>query len=261
MSEQPPQITTQWQAQIDALTTLLASSTQTVVFSGAGISTESGIPDFRGPQGLWKTIAPIDFSDFIASEDVRRESWRRKFAGNDMAAAQPNTGHHAVTALVEHGIVSTVITQNVDGLHQKAGIVDNVVIEIHGNANYAKCLGCQRRYELAPVKAAFLIDEKVPYCAECGGMIKTATISFGQAMPEAALRQAEYAASNCDLMLAIGSSLTVFPAATLPQLARQQGADLVIINNESTPLDAMASLVIQRPIGLTLSTAVSQLDR
>jgi NAD-dependent deacetylase len=256
-----PQITADWQMQIDALTTMLKSSTRAVVFSGAGISTESGIPDFRGPKGLWKTMTPIDFSDFVASEDVRRESWRRKFSGNDMAAAQPNTGHHAVTALVNRGIVDTIITQNVDGLHQKAGIADDVVIEIHGNANYATCLGCHRRYELAAIRVAFQADDQVPYCAKCGGMIKTATISFGQAMPEAPLSRAEHAASSCDLMLAIGSSLSVFPAATLPQLARQQGAELIIINNESTPLDSIASLVIQRPIGRTLSAASHQLER
>ncbi|MFT4631356.1 MAG: NAD-dependent deacetylase [Candidatus Pseudothioglobus sp.] len=266
MSEQPPpttsrpaQITADWQAQIDALTVLLQSSSRSVVFSGAGISTESGIPDFRGPKGLWQTMTPIDFSDFVASEDVRRESWRRKFAGNDMAVAQPNIGHHAIAELVKRGIVNTVITQNVDGLHQKAGIVDDVVIEIHGNANYATCLSCQRRYEIAPIRIAFQIDEQVPYCTTCGGMIKTATISFGQAMPEAALSRAEHAASSCDVMLAIGSSLSVFPAAGLPQLARQQGAQLVIINNESTPFDAIANLVIHRPIGRTLSVAVEQL--
>jgi len=266
MSELPPPeisaappITTDWQVQIDALAALLQSSTRAVLFSGAGISTESGIPDFRGPQGVWKTMRPIDFSDFVNFEDVRRESWRRKFTGNDMAVAQPNSGHHAVTALVKRGIVTTVITQNVDGLHQKADLNDDVVIEIHGNANYATCLSCQRRYELAPIKVAFQVDEKVPYCTVCGGMIKTATISFGQAMPEAALNRAEHAASDCDLMLAIGSSLTVFPAAGLPQLARQQGAPLVIINNETTALDAIANLVIQRPIGRTLSAAVDQL--
>jgi len=273
MSKQPPpgdsndptalastSIPPDWHAQIEALAGLLRASTNAVVFTGAGISTESGIPDFRGPQGVWKTMTPIDFSDFVRSEEVRRESWRRKFSGNDMATAQPNAGHYALTTLVESNIVSTVITQNVDGLHQKAGIEDTAVIEIHGNANYATCLDCQRRYELAPIKTAFLADEQPPYCGECGGIIKTATISFGQAMPEAAMLRAEHAAFDCDLMVAIGSSLSVFPAAGLPQLARQHNAQLVILNNEPTPLDAIANLVIQRPIGVTLSTVVGLLS-
>lgn len=247
----------QWQAQIQQLAQLVAAARQIVIFTGAGISTESGIPDFRGPAGIWKTMTPINFQDFIGSEAVRREAWARKFGGPDlMAKAEPNAGHLAVAELVRRGKVSTVITQNVDGLHQRAGVSDGAVIEIHGNANYATCLSCQQRYELAPIKAAFLSDGVIPYCETCGGIIKTATISFGQAMPEAAMLRAEQAVLDCDLLLAMGSSLSVYPAANLPILAHQQGARLVIINNEATALDAACELVIHRPIGQTLSAAL-----
>ncbi|MCB1646891.1 MAG: hypothetical protein KDI36_15635, partial [Pseudomonadales bacterium] len=154
------------------------------------------------------------------------------------------------------GKVTEVITQNVDGLHQKAGVPDDRVIEIHGNSNYASCLDCGKRYELEEVRAVFLPDEQVPYCSECGGMIKTATISFGQAMPEAEMMRAHQAVLNCDLLLAMGSSMTVYPAAGFPQLARKNGARLVLINNEPTDLDPWCDLVLHRPIGVTLSAAL-----
>ena len=170
--------------QIQAFRQMIADAERVVAFTGAGISTESGIPDFRGPQGLWKTIKPTDFGEFISSEEVRRESWRRKFAGGDrMAKAEPNAGHLAVAALYRMGKLTFVITQNIDGLHQKAGVPDDHVIQLHGNANYATCLSCRKRFELEEVRAMFLPDETVPYCDQCGGIIKTATISFGQPMP------------------------------------------------------------------------------
>lgn len=228
-----------------------------VAFTGAGISTESGIPDFRGPKGIWKSMTPIDFNDFLASEEMRRESWRRKFSGDDrMARAEPNAGHRAITALAEAGKVSFVITQNVDGLHQRAGMPDQQVIELHGNAGYARCLECQKRFELEPIKAAFLADGRLPHCDECGGIVKTATISFGQAMPVREMQLAEIAAANCDLFMAIGSSLTVYPAAGLPRLARRNGAKLVIVNEQPTDLDDLCDLVLHERIGPTLSAAV-----
>mgnify|MGYP003646754017 FL=1 len=244
-------------AELSQLRKLIHQATNIVVFTGAGISTESGIPDFRGPNGIWKTMRPIDFSDFVASEDVRRESWRRKFSGDVMAEAKPNSGHMAVSRLVSIGKASWVITQNVDGLHQKSGIPDDQVIELHGNANHATCLSCGVRYELADIRAAFEIDETVPYCSECGGMVKTATISFGQAMPERAMQLAEQAILGCDLFIAIGSSLTVYPAASFPRVAGQQGAQLVIINNEPTDLDPICDLVLHRPIGEALASAIN----
>jgi len=240
---------------------LIHAANNIVIFTGAGISTESGIPDFRGPNGIWKTMRPIDFSDFVASEDVRRESWRRKFSGDGMGQAVPNSGHLAVAKLVEMGKVSFVITQNVDGLHQKSGITDERVIELHGNANYATCLSCHKRYELEDVRSIFSGkefkgEEIVPYCSECGGIIKTATISFGQAMPEGPMNLAEQATLSADLFIAVGSSLTVYPAASFPRVAKQQGARLVIVNNEPTDLDPICDLVLHYPIGETLTAAV-----
>ena len=228
-----------------------------VVFTGAGISTESGIPDFRGPQGIWKTMTPIDFNDFVASDEVRREAWQRKFSGEDkLAHAQPNAGHKAITSLVKAGKVSHVITQNVDSLHQRAGTPDEQVIELHGNASYAKCLGCQARYELEPLKKAFLDQGTLPMCGKCGGIVKTATISFGQSMPVKEMQMAELATTSCDLFMAIGSSLTVYPAAGFPRLAKQNGARLVIINEQDTDLDPVCDLVLHEKIGPTLSAAI-----
>ncbi|MDA9064848.1 hypothetical protein N9K37_05820, partial [Pseudomonadales bacterium] len=189
-------------------------------------------------------------------------SWRRKFSGPDlMATATPNTGHIGVAKLAQLGKLHCVITQNVDGLHQRAGVDDGQVIEVHGNANYATCLDCHQRYELAPIKQAFMQNDQLPYCEVCGGMIKTATISFGQAMPEAKMQRAHEAVLNCDLLLAMGSSMSVYPAASLPRVAGQHGARLILINNEATDLDGLCDLVIHRPIGESLSAALAQMPQ
>jgi len=242
---------------ISALRSLIAGSNRIAVFTGAGISTESGIPDFRGPSGIWKKIAPIDFRDFIASEDVRRESWRRKFSGVlSMAEAQPNSGHKAIGKLVGMGKLLAIITQNVDGLHQKSGVPDDLLIELHGNANYASCLDCHQRFELDDIEQSFNKDESIPYCTTCGGMVKTATISFGQGMPPREMQRAEKVTGDCDLFMAIGSSLVVYPAAGFPRMAKQNGTPLVILNNETTDLDSIADLVIHQQIGPALSAAI-----
>ena len=242
---------------IAELRALIQVSERIVFFTGAGISTESGIPDFRGPNGIWNKITPIDFNDFVASEEMREESWRRKFSGDmKMENAKPNAGHLAITSLVNAGKVSHVITQNVDGLHQKSGTPNELVIELHGNASYATCLSCGKRYELADLREPFLRDGVIPYCNDCGGIIKTATISFGQAMPVEEMRRSEAASLDCDLFIAAGSSLTVYPAAGLPRMAKQSGARLVIINNQDTDLDRICDLVIQEQIGPTLSRVV-----
>ncbi len=235
---------------------LIHTANNVVFFTGAGISTESGIPDFRGPNGIWKSMQPIDFSDFVASEEIRRESWRRKFSSQVMAEAKPNSGHQAIARLQQLGKVSFVITQNVDGLHQASGLPDERVIELHGNANYATCLECHKRYELEEIRQIFSLNETVPYCGDCHGMIKTATISFGQAMPQKPMYLAEQATLGADLFIACGSSLTVYPAASFPRVAKQQGANLVIVNNEPTDLDSICDLVIHEPIGETLSALV-----
>ncbi len=244
---------------VERLYDLIEAAECVVVFTGAGISTESGIPDFRSPGGLWTKYKPIDFGDFMASAEMRRESWRRKFAmDNTMMAAEPNRGHRAVARLVERGKVSAVITQNVDGLHQVSGVPDDQVIELHGNATYAKCLGCGLRHELAPIKEAFLADETMPICTACGSeFMKTATISFGQAMPEDKMALAQRETLACDLFIAIGSSLVVYPAAGFPVMAKQNGSSMVILNREPTDLDSHADLVINGEIGPTLGDAVT----
>lgn len=236
---------------------LIGEARKILIFTGAGISTESGIPDFRGPKGVWKTMTPIDFNDFVSSEAVRRKAWQRKFTGDDtLSRAQPNAGHRAITSLITAGKADFVITQNVDGLHQRSGTPDEQVIELHGNASYAKCLECGKRFELEPIKRDFLEDGTLPRCDECNGIVKTATISFGQAMPMREMQMAEMASMDCDLFMAIGSSLTVYPAAGLPRLAKENGAKLLIINEQPTDLDPICDLVLHERIGPTLSAAV-----
>ncbi len=236
---------------------MLDAGRRAVVFTGAGISTESGIPDFRSPGGIWTKYRPVDFADFLRSEDMRREAWRRKFATHGAVQdAKPNLGHRAVAELVRRGKVPSVITQNIDGLHQRSGVPDDRVIELHGNTTYARCLDCGERHELAPIQSAFLADETLPLCRACGGLVKTATISFGQQMPDDAMRRAEAESLRCDLFLAIGSSLTVYPAAGFPALAKHNGASLVILNREPTELDPLADLVLNAEIGPTLGAAV-----
>ncbi|HEX3864609.1 MAG TPA: Sir2 family NAD-dependent protein deacetylase [Stellaceae bacterium] len=239
-----------------ALAQLIAASRRAVVFTGAGISTESGIPDFRSPGGIWTQMAPIDFSEFLASEEARRETWRRRFAMEDIfRAAAPNRGHRAVDALVRRGKVAAIITQNIDGLHEASGIPTERIIELHGNTMYATCLDCDARYEIADLRLAFEHDGTVPTCDKCLGHVKTATVSFGQQMPFLAMRRAEEETLAADLFIVLGSSLVVYPAAGFPELAKRNGATLVIVNREPTGLDRFADLVLHEPIGDTLGTA------
>jgi len=239
------------------LARVIKESRRAVVFTGAGISTESGIPDFRSPGGIWTQMAPIYFDDFLASEEARRETWRRRFAMQDtFGAAEPNRGHRAVDALVRRGKVSAVITQNIDGLHQASGIPPEKVIELHGNTTYATCLDCGARHELADIRIVFERDGTAPRCVRCKGFVKTATISFGQAMPQDAMRRAEQETLAADLCIVLGSSLLVYPAAGFPELAARNGAVLAIVNREPTGLDPLADLVIHKGIGDTLGDAV-----
>jgi NAD-dependent deacetylase len=242
------------ESSIERLKRMLDRSRRAVVFTGAGISTESGIPDYRSAGGFWTKNQPIDFRDFTAFEEMRAESWRRKIASDEaFSRAEPNRGHRAVAHLVGQGKVASVITQNIDGLHQRSGVPEEKVIELHGNGTYAACLSCNKRYELAEMFASFRATEKPPEC-DCGGFIKTATISFGQAMPVEAMRRAKKESLAGDLFLAIGSSLVVYPAASLPAVAKQNGARLVIINRDPTELDYLADLVLNLEIGPTLGT-------
>ena len=236
---------------------LIAQAERIVFFTGAGISTESGIPDFRSPGGIWTKMAPIDFRDFMASAAARRETWRRKrVTDQTMRAAEPHRGHRAVARLIRERRASSVITQNIDGLHQASGVPETHVIELHGNSTYATCLSCAKRYEIDAVMAAFEQTGEAPDCDACGGYVKTATISFGQSMPVEAMRRAEAETLAADLFIVAGSSLVVYPAAGFPEIAKENGASLVIVNRDPTGLDRMADLVIHEGIGDTLGDAV-----
>ncbi len=228
------------------------------VFTGAGISTESGIPDFRSPGGVWSRMKPIYFQDFVASEGKRREAWTRTFSGAaGWTGAKPNSGHAAIAQLVRRGKIGAVITQNVDNLHQDSGVAPESVIELHGNASYATCLACGLRHELETLRAPFMERGEIPVCRDCGGIVKTATISFGQPMPPGPMARAEAATLACDLFLVLGSSLVVFPAAGFPLLAKRNGARLAIINREATDQDPFADLVLHEEIGATLAAVVA----
>ena len=244
------------QTQVRELAQMLDVAERVVIFTGAGISTESGISDFRSPGGIWSRMSPIYYQDFITSEEARRESWRRKIAvDKEIVGAKPNRGHRVIVELVTRGKVSAVITQNIDGLHQESGVPEELLIELHGNTTYAKCLDCGSRYELAPIIETFEEDGTLPLCVKCQGIVKTATISFGQPMPEAEMARAELEARSCDLLIAIGSSLVLYPAAALPVIAKTEGAKMVILNREPTELDRLADLVLNTEIGETLGAA------
>ena len=242
---------------IERLHDMIASAKRIVAFTGAGISTESGIPDFRSPGGIWTKYQPIYFDDFMSSEEMRREAWRRKFATDEtMKKAEPNAGHRALAKLVEQGRMTAIITQNIDGLHQRSGVPESRIIELHGNSTYASCLDCGHRHELEPIKKAFLGNGALPICEKCDGIVKTATISFGQAMPEIQMARAQDETMACDLFMVLGSSLVVYPAAGFPRVAKRKGAQLVIVNRDPTDQDADADLVMHAEIGPTLSRVV-----
>ena len=229
-----------------------------VPFTGAGISTECGIPDFRSPGGLWTKNQPIPFDAFMTSAEMRDEAWRRRFVMEaSFAAAKPGRGHLALASLYRAGKVPALVTQNIDNLHQISGIAPVDVVELHGNTTYALCMECAQRYELPWVRQKFEAAGHAPDC-RCGGYIKTATVSFGQAMPTAAMQRAEQLARDCDLFLAIGSSLVVWPAAGFPLMAKRNGAALVIINREPTEFDELADLVVRHDIGDVLGPFITR---
>jgi NAD-dependent deacetylase len=229
-----------------------------VPFTGAGISTECGIPDFRSPGGIWTKNRPIPFDEFLSSQEMRDEAWRRRFAMEEhFGQARPGRGHLALASLYRVGKAPGVVTQNIDNLHQSSGISADDVVELHGNSTYAVCLSCAKRYELPWVKDRFSASGQAPECSDCGGHIKSATVSFGQAMPETAMQRAEAMTMSCDLFLAIGSSLVVWPAAGFPLMAKRNGARLVILNREATELDTVADLVIRDDIGTVLSPFIA----
>jgi len=241
-------------AAIEHLSALLADSLRTVAFTGAGISTECGIPDFRSPGGLWTQNRPIPFDEFLSNREARNEAWRRKFAMEEkFQTAKPGRGHRALARLAERGKLAALITQNIDNLHQLSGVPAETIIELHGNGSYATCLERAERYELDWVKERFTASGGLaPDCAACSGPVKSATVSFGQPMPEEQMRRAEAATLSSDLFLVIGSSLVVWPAAGFPALAKRTGARLVILNREPTEFDEIADLVVREDIGDTL---------
>jgi NAD-dependent deacetylase len=238
----------------ERLRSMIDEARRIVVFTGAGVSTESGIPDFRSPGGVWSKMQPIYFQDFVASEDARREAWKRVFGRTaGWTGKKPNAGHHAVARLGAK--LSAVITQNVDGLHHESGVDPYKIVELHGNATYATCLECGLRHELEELEPIFMERHEIPSCRACAGLVKTATISFGQAMPEEPMARAEEETLACDLFIVLGSSLVVFPAAGFPLLAKRNGAKLVIVNREPTEMDPIADLVVHDEIGAVMSAA------
>jgi NAD-dependent deacetylase len=227
-----------------------------VAFTGAGISTESGIPDFRSPGGVWSRTAPVMYDDFVSSREARIRYWKQRVEMyRDFANANPNAGHRALAELEQRGKLKAVITQNIDGLHQLAG--STRVIEIHGTARVVACIACGKEWTPEVVHAMVEGGDCAPDCDECGAPLKSRTISFGQAMPENEMLESAQLARSAGLFLAIGSSLVVEPAASLPRTAKHHGATLVIINREGTPLDSIADLVIRNSIGETLAAATT----
>jgi NAD-dependent deacetylase len=250
-------ITSDLETAIDRLRDLIGEARRILPFTGAGISTESGIPDFRSPGGIWTRNRPIPFDDYMASEDARDEAWRRRWAIEEtFAKAKPGRGHLALASLYRSGKTPALITQNIDNLHQASGIAGHDVVELHGNTTYALCMDCAQRHELPGIRKTFEANGHAPDCV-CGGIIKTATVSFGQAMPAQAMQRAQDLASDCDLFLAVGSSLVVWPAAGIPLLAKRNGAALVIINREPTEFDEFADLVVRNDIGDTLGPFIT----
>ena len=248
-----------FQTAVEKLAELIEGARSVVPFTGAGISTECGIPDFRSPGGLWTKHAPIPFDQFLTSRHARDETWQRRFAMDEvLSGAKPGRGHRALASLHRAGKVPGVVTQNIDNLHQVSGIPHAAVCELHGNTSYVACLDCGKHYTLKWVRDSFDQSGHAPECVECNGFIKTATIAFGQSMPQTAMQQAEQLTMSADVFMAIGSSLVVWPAAGFPLMAKRNGAALVILNREPTEFDDLADLVIHHDIGDVLTRFISQ---
>jgi NAD-dependent deacetylase len=237
---------------------LIADSRQAIAFTGAGISTESGIADFRSPGGIWSRYQPVLFRDFLSSEDARRQYWKMKKEGYyELKMAKPNDGHRALAQLEAAGKLIAVITQNIDGLHQDAG--SRRVLELHGTSRHCLCLDCEAHFDPDEIQKRLEAGVEIPLCDHCGGLIKSATVSFGQSLPADVLTEAFDLSMSTDLVLALGSSLVVEPAASIPLQAKNNGAKLVIINNADTPLDGLADVVVHQPIGAILSQVAKHL--
>jgi len=237
----------------------MSAARRIVVLTGAGISTESGIPDFRGPQGVWTRNPGAEkmatLSHYVADPEVRQRAWRNRLE-SPAWQAKPNAGHHALVTLERTGRLHALITQNVDGLHQAAGSSPARIVEIHGTLHEVVCLDCGERAPMERALARVRAGEADPACRSCGGILKSATISFGQSLVAEDLRRAEAAVRSCDLLLAVGSTLSVFPIAGVVPVAKRAGARIVIVNAEPTEMDEIADAVIRGPIGEILPVLV-----
>jgi NAD-dependent deacetylase len=246
---------------IDRAIDILATKQSILVFTGAGISTESGIPDFRGPDGVWTKVDPEDFTidRYLAHREVRERSWAMRAESGAIDAA-PNEGHHAVVSLWEAGVVAGVVTQNIDGLHTAAGLPESVVTELHGNARTTRCVSCGQTSPTSGVLKRISAGDVDPRCVSCDGLLKVDVVFFGEAMPADAMTKALALAAECDAVLCVGSTLSVFPAAYVPITATETGAPLVIINQGPTDLDRLAAVRLDHPAGSTLRTIASALQ-
>ncbi len=247
--------------QIEALADMIAQSNKIVIFTGAGFSTESSVPDFRGPQGVWQMFDPseLNLQNFLRSEEIREKYWQvHRMFWEAVRDAQPNEGHYAVTEIHNMGKLDAVITQNTDGLHQKSGTPDEKVLELHGTMHWVDCLDCRKRYPREEVHQMMLGGTAVPRCRECSGILKPATVAYGQSMPQREMHESEEKSSTCDMLIGAGSSMVVYPAAQMPIIAKRSGARLVIINLTDTPHDNLADIVINDKSGEVLSQAVAK---
>lgn len=244
---------------MDDLLAFLQGAQRLLVFTGAGISTGSGIPDFRGPQGIWKTRQPVYFSEFLTSEEARIEYWDYKLESwPSMRDARPNAAHHAIVDLHSAGKLLAVVTQNIDGLHQKAGLPEELVTELHGTNRWIECLTCRRRFEPQPLFDAFAATWRPPRCPNCAGWLKSATISFGQDLDPGTLEAAERAAMQCDAVIALGSTLSVHPAASFPLAAARRGVPYAIVNRGPTEQDSFPEVTVRQDgdVGVIFPRAV-----
>jgi NAD-dependent deacetylase len=246
---------------MDEIAGWLRDARNIVVLTGAGISTESGIPDFRGPNGLWtkdpaaEKAANIRF--YVSDPELRERTWQNRLK-SEIWDAEPNAGHRALAELEPRVRLDALLTQNIDGLHQAAGSTAELVVELHGNVREAKCLECHWRGPMSETLDRVRAGETDPRCRECGGILKSATVSFGESLVAADLERAQLSAQGCDLFVAIGTSLGVYPVAALPEIALRHGSRLVIMNAEPTPFDSVADVVVRDPLGVALPALVAQ---
>jgi len=246
---------------IDTVANLIITAKRVIVFTGAGVSTESGIPDFRSPGGIWDRFDPDDFTyhKFIKDPEVRRKQWQMLKEGSLTTEAKPNPAHYAITELDRFGKLDCVITQNVDSLHQKAGVSSDKVFELHGNIQWAVCLNCGRRYPFEQVKIRLDEGVEIPDCEVCQGILKPDAVLFGEPLPREVLAQATFHSHHCDLFIVIGSTLVVYPAAYMPKYAFDLGAKLVIINLSPTPMDKQATVLIRAKAGEAMPRIIERI--